>query len=69
MLYDAKIIRVTEVRGERRHLIHYQGWNKRFDEAVLRSSLVVKNEEGFKMMERLRFEQQLMQDVQPKKVI
>ena len=68
MLYNAKILRVVQESGEKRYMIHYQGWNKRFDETVPRTSLVVNDEEGIKLMERLRSERSLAQNAQVKKV-
>jgi hypothetical protein len=68
MLYNAKILRVVQEGGEKRYTIHYQGWNKRFDETVPRASLVVNNEEGIKLMERLRSERSVAQNAQAKKV-
>ncbi len=40
-IYEAKVIRMQERAGERwpRYLVHYQGWNARYDEWIRRSKI------------------------------
>merc|ERR1712233_288487 len=53
LLYEAKCIRVDTKDGKLVYLIHYNGWNKNWDEWVQESGVVKNNEAGIQKQREL----------------
>ncbi|KAI3983119.1 hypothetical protein MKX01_030841 [Papaver californicum] len=62
LIYEAKVIKVeiqNPLDNTKGYLIHYKGWNKKWDEWVAIERLLKFTEENKKLQEELKLEQQL----------
>lgn len=50
MIYEAKCLNMMRVDGNPRYLIHYNGWNKRYDEWVNYDRLLEANPDNMAKM-------------------
>ena len=53
-LYEAKILKCDVRDGKPSYLIHYQGWNKKWDEWVLDERIMEYNDENLKNQEEIK---------------
>src|SRR5690348_3681689 len=53
MLYEAKVLDVSTDDRETKYLVHYQGWNNRWDEWVLDDRLLEPTDENLKKQQEL----------------
>ncbi|CAG5136316.1 unnamed protein product, partial [Candidula unifasciata] len=53
LLYEAKCMKIEVKDGKVQYLIHYNGWNKNWDEWVQESRVVKNNEAGIQKQKEL----------------